>query len=340
MARHREPGTPPRTLVVLAGLGLAGVTGVAVWFLPAQATPEWSASLAAASPPARTAASPSPASAPSALAVTEPSGYVAFVDTVADPGFDLPAAARRTGVRWFSLGRVMAGPSGCAPKWGGTIDLGRSSVANRLPGLRAAGGDAGLAFGGPVGRELAAACADQRALTSAYRKVIAAFGASFAEFEIRDGGDVSAVRRRAVALADLRRDKKFTVVFSVPLGPSGLAPSDVEMLRQSRAAGAAPDTVNLLAAIEPRAGGEGRMRRLAAAVRAAQGQLAGALGIDAATTWRRTALTAVLAGPDDLSLLDARKLSWYSTRNHLAWLSTRGATPPAAVLRALRGERA
>lgn len=339
MARHREPGTPPRTLVVLAGLGLAGVTGVAVWFLPAQATPEWSASLAAARPPGRAAASPSPPPT-SGPAETSPSGYVAFVDTAVNPGFDLPGAARRTGVRWFSIGRVMAGPSGCAPKWGGTLDSGRNPVANRVPELRTAGGDAGLAFGGPGGRELAAACADQRALTSAYRRVIGAFGASFVEFEIRDGGDLSAVRRRARALADLRRDKDLAVTFSVLLSPSGLSPTDVEMLRQTRAAGAEIDTVNLLAAIEPHTAGEGRMRRLAAAVRAARSQLAQVLAIDAAEAWRRIALTAVLADPDSLSLLDARKLSWYSTRNDLAWLSTRGATPSAAIVRALRGERA
>ncbi|MFE3452112.1 hypothetical protein ACFXJ8_24650 [Nonomuraea sp. NPDC059194] len=336
MARHREPGTPPRPVVVLAGLGLAGVTGVAVWFLPAQATPEWSAPLSAAGP-ALSTASPSPTPAPSAPG---PSGYVAFVDTVQNPGFDLPETARRTGVRWFSLGRVMAGPSGCAPKWGGTLDPGRNAVANRMSGLRAAGGDAGLAFGGPVGRDLASACADQRALTSAYRKMIGAFGISFAEFEVRDGGDLPAVRRRARALADLQRDTELAVTFSVPLGPAGLAPADVEMLRQTRAAGAKLHTINLLAAIEPHTAGEGRMRRLAAAVRAAHGQLTEVFGIDAATAWRRIALTAVLAGPQDLSLLDARKLSWYATRNDLAWLSTRGATPPAEVSKALRGERA
>ncbi|MGW5683783.1 hypothetical protein [Nonomuraea sp. NPDC003754] len=337
MARHREPGTPPRALVVLAGLVLVGVTGVAVWFLPAQATPEWPSPLTAAGPPA--AAFPSTTATPSASAAASPSGYVAFVDTAENPRFDPAEAARRTGVRWFLLGRVTAGPSGCAPRWGGTLEPGLDLVANRIPSLRAAGGQAGLAFGGPAGTELAGACVAQDALTSAYRRMIGAFGASFVEFDVRDGGDLPAVRRRARALADLQRDQDLAVIYSLPLGPAGLAPSDVEMLRQTRAAGAELGTVNLLAPIEPLTAPEGRMRRLAAAVRAAHGQVREALRIDEATAWGRIALTAVLAGSGDLGLLDARKLSLYATRHHLAWLSARGAPPSATVVRALRGPR-
>ncbi|MEV2272274.1 glycoside hydrolase family 18 protein [Nonomuraea africana] len=334
MARHREPGTPPRPLVVLAALGLAAATGLAVWFLPAQATPDWSA--AGPSPLAKVSAAPSPSPTPSAKPV--PSGFVAFVDTARTPRFHLANASRRTGVRWFSLGRLMAGPGGCAPKWGGTVDPADDPVAGRVSGLRAAGGQAGLAFGGPDGSELAAACADQAALTSAYRRVIGAFGAPFVEFEVRDSADLPAVRRRATAVTALQREGDLLVTYTVPVGPGGLAPADLRMLEESAAAGARVTTVNLLVTIEPQAAGEGRMRRVAAALRAARRQVAEIFQVDPVTAWRRLAMTAVLAGPHDLSPLDARKLRVFAERAGMAWLSSRGASPPEEVARALWGE--
>ncbi|GAA3467108.1 hypothetical protein [Nonomuraea roseola] len=334
MARHREPGTPPRPLVVLAGLGLAAATGLAIWFLPAQATPDWSAP--GPSHAARVSAAPSPPPAPSA-AEPVPSGFVAFVDTARTPRLDLAQALRRTGVRWFSLGRLMAGPRGCEPTWAGGVAPGRTPFAGRVSGLRAAGGQAGLLFGGPDGREAAAACADQAALTSAYREVIGAYGASFVEFEVRDGADLPAVRRRATAVAALQREGDLLVTYTVPLGPEGLAPADLEMLRQTTAKGARVTTVNLLAAIEPQAAGEGRMRRVASSLKAAHRQVAEVFRLDSAAAWRRMALTSVLAGPDDLSALDARKLTVFAERAGMAWRSARGVPPPAQVARVLWG---
>ncbi|MFD0665134.1 hypothetical protein [Thermocatellispora tengchongensis] len=43
----------------------------------------------------------------------------------------------------------------------------------------------------------------------------------------------------------------------------------------------------------------------------------------------------MLAGPGDLSPMEARKLSAYAMRNQLAWLSLRGARPAEAVVRTL-----
>ncbi|GAA2810897.1 hypothetical protein GCM10020219_098600 [Nonomuraea dietziae] len=151
MARHREPGTPPRPLVVLAGLGLAAVTGLAIWFLPAQATPDWSAP--GPSHAARVSAAPSPSPAPSA-AEPVPSGFVAFVDTARTPRLDLAQALRRTGVRWFSLGRLMAGPGGCEPTWAGGLAPGRTPLRGprRRPARRGRSGPDCCSAGPTAGR--------------------------------------------------------------------------------------------------------------------------------------------------------------------------------------------
>ncbi|WP_157246077.1 hypothetical protein [Nonomuraea typhae] len=334
--RKREPGTPPRSMVVLAALALAGGTAVAVWLLPARATPE--APVKAASPTLSPMAQP-PAQEP-LLPADGPSAFLAFVDTAREPGFNLADHSRRTGLRWYALGHVVAGDD-CAPRWGGKLEPGANPVANRIGRLRAGGADAGLSFGGPAGRELAGACTDQDALTAAYRRMIAAFGARFADFEIRDNADTAAGSRRAGALRTLQRERPLHVTYTFPLGPKGLSAGDAALLKLTHDAGARVSVVNLLAALEPRAAPEGRLRRVAAAVRAAHAQIAHAHGLtDAGQTWRRMALTTVLISPDDLGEIDARKLTTFATRYELAWLSLRGAAPRPAVSQILWRTRA
>lgn len=324
--------------MLLAALALATGTGAAVWFLPAGATQEAPAPTVLAMPSAVT---PSASASPVASEKTiGPSGYVAFVDTARYPGADLPAAARRDGVRWYTLGHLVAGGDGCAAKWNGSLDLGANPVANRIGGLRAEGADAGPVFGGPSGRELADACVELDRLTTAYRRVVSAFGSRFAEFDIRDSSGDSAVLRRARALRTLQAERPLSVSFTLPLGPAGLAPRDVALLRATREAGARVSVVNLLTSIEPRQAPEGRMRRVAAAVRLAQGQIARAHALtDPAAAWRQIAVTCVLVSPDDLGATDARKLSAFAGRHGLAWLSARGAEPAPVVAQILRATR-
>lgn len=317
--RHkREPGNPPRILVLLAAMALTGGTGIAVWLLPAQAElsppPTKPATVAAVTTPT-----------PSPPVPERPSAFVAFVDTAREPGLNLPATARRTGLRWFTLGHLVAGRDGCSPRWGGQLDPASNPVANKIGRLRAEGADAGLAFGGTAGRELSAACTSPDALAAAYRRAIAAFHATYVDFEIRDSADTATTLRRAAAIRTLQRESPLAVSFTLPIDGTGLARADQDLLRLTREAGAEIGTVNLLAAIEPQAAGLARMRRLATAVRTAERQLAEALGT--ADAWSRIALTSVLVSPADLSQIDARKLTTFAARHELAWLSLRGAAP-------------
>ncbi|GAA3128532.1 hypothetical protein GCM10010466_19080 [Planomonospora alba] len=343
-ARHaREPGTPPRSVVVLASVALTVTTGAALWALPSD-TDEWMRPAQARAQTAATLAATRPAAsglaaAPSApLRGTGPSGFAAFVDVVNDPRFNLPRAAQQNGVRWFTLGHLTAGQDGCTPRWGGRQDQGGNPVANRLGRLRTAGGDAGLSFGGSAGRELASACLVPGRLAAAYRQAVGAFDAAHIDFEIRDPADHEAVRRRAAAVATLQREKSgagrpLAVSFTVPLTGEGLSSHDQLMLRTTREAGVRITAVNLLVPLRAAETARGRLRPVAAAVRAAQPQIARALGESPA--WRRIALTPVLAGPTDLSAADARKLAGFAARHRLAWLSTRGATPVPEVVRLL-----
>ncbi|GAA4189932.1 hypothetical protein GCM10022252_27400 [Streptosporangium oxazolinicum] len=339
--RTREPGTPPRPLVVLASILLATGTGTAIWLLPPRAQGEWAAAdrieprATPSGPASTTTAEPSPTPA-----VARPSGFVTFVDAVREPRFNLSREARRSQVRWFTLGHLTAGQKGCVPKWGGLQEQGGNPVANRLAPLRAAGGNAGLAFGGPTGRELASACSDLARLTAAYRRAIGAFDATYIDFEVHAPTGEATVLRRARAIAALQREaaregRSLTVSFTLPVTRTGLSSGDQAMLRATRSAGAEIAAVNLLAPVDSVPGSGGRLRPIASAVRAAHPQIARSLGESAA--WNRIALTPVLAGSGDLTRLEARRLAAFTSRNHLAWLSTRGAALSPGITRFLTG---
>jgi len=331
--------------VVLASIVLATGTGAAIWLLPSRAHGEW-AVVGQAGPSATPSgpapgATPGPAATPSPTpAVARPSGFVTFVDAARGPRFNLSREVRKGHVRWFTLGHLTAGQKGCVPRWGGLRARDGGPLADRFAPLRAAGGNAGIAFGGPQGRELAAACSDLARLTAAYRRVIGAFGATHIDFEVRDPADAAVVLRRARAIAALQREatregRSLTVSFTLPVTRAGLSPGDQEMLRATRSAGAEIAAVNLLALVGTAPGAESRLRTITSAVRAAHPQIARSLGESAA--WHRIALTPVLARSGDLTRLDAHRLAAFSSRNHLAWLSARGAALSPAITRFLIG---
>ncbi|MET8000323.1 hypothetical protein [Nonomuraea glycinis] len=333
----------PRPFAVLFALALAGATAVAISLLPARATLQLTVPR-----PAPSSAGPAPA------ALLGRSTYVRFVDTAAEPGFDLPADARRSGVRWYALGHLVAGPDGCTSRWAGRLDFGHDPVAKRIGGLRAVGADAGLIFGGPDGGEPAATCTRPGALAAAYRRVVGAFDADYIDFDLRtDSADPRAevseaqdhgaqdrratTVRRARAIRAMQRERRLRVSFTLPLRPHGLAERDLDVLRLTREAGADVGAVNLLAELEPRSAPEGRMQRVAAALHAARTQLAEVYDLnDPEHAWRRLALTCVLRDADDLSKTDAGKLAAFADRYGLAWLSVRGADPEPDAARILR----
>ncbi|GIH28210.1 hypothetical protein Aph01nite_65200 [Acrocarpospora phusangensis] len=334
-ARHARPaGTPPRSVLVLASLALFAATATALWLLPGRPLDSLAGSVTPplAARPAIVVGSPPPAGGPA------PRGpaYVAFVDAVRDPEFNLPAAFRRTGVGAYTLGHVSSGPDGCTPTWGGQVMP--NPLVGGLDRLRAEGGDAGLAFGGPAGRELSATCADADRLLAAYRGVIAAYRPAALDFEVHDSADPVATARRAKAVARLQREfraqgRPLTVTFTLPASTLGLSPEDRAMLRRTRQAGVDISTVNLLVPFAP--GSSGNVRRLLQAAKSTHGQLGWALGGGTRATWRRIGLTPLLAAPQDLTPLDARRLLTFQARYNLAWLSVRGATPTDEVSRTL-----
>ena len=98
----------------------------------------------------------------------------------------------------------------CTPTWGTNYDLdGAASeldLDRRIARVRERGGDVIISFGGAVNSELAVACTEQSALTSAYRSVVERYEASMIDLDIEAAAldDAAANRRRATAIRALQ----------------------------------------------------------------------------------------------------------------------------------------
>ncbi|MFF0308270.1 hypothetical protein ACFYSC_12615 [Streptosporangium sp. NPDC004379] len=360
------PGTLPRPLTALASAALLAGTGVAVWLLPSGPVNRPWAGGPGPDGPARGGASsrpvpsgpPSPASSgpdspprpgPGAArtepSTGRPSGFVPFADVARGPSLAPYGMTGRERARWVVLGHLVAAGDGCATGWAGLP--GRAGgIAARLGPLRAAGGEVGVVFGGPAGREPAAACADPGRLAAAYRRAVGALGASYAAFEPSGSSGLNGpdgpetVLRRARAIAVLQREaaargRPLTVGFALEATVAGLAPGDRAMLRSTRLAGVEIGAVDLLVPLDRAPTGRARLGAVAAAVRAAQPQVARALGRP--TSWDRIALSPVLTGPRGLTAAETRTLTGFTVRNGLAWLSVREPAPGPGGARLLAG---
>ncbi|GAU68063.1 hypothetical protein SSP35_06_01480 [Streptomyces sp. NBRC 110611] len=254
-------------------------------------------------------------------------GFAPYVDTSLSPAYDLLDTAGKTGVKDFTLAFITSG-GGCVPKWGGAGELDDNPVAQQIPGLRKAGGDVRVSFGGANGSELGLACTSADDLAAAYGKVIDRFALTKADFDIEGGAlpDTAANTRRAQAIAQLQKKHPgLDVSFTLPVMPEGLTPDGVNLLADAKKNGVKISSVNIMA-MDYGASYTGDMGTYATqAATATHGQIAKALGLSDADAWKAVAVTPMI-GVNDVqnevfTVDDATELVKFAEDKHLAWLS-------------------
>jgi len=100
---------------------------------------------------------------------------------------DLVGTSRNTGARVINLGFVIGLRGKCTAAWDGTIPVRPRPFAARVSGLRAAGGDVQISFGGQGGVDLSRACRSDAALAGEYLAAIRAYGAKRPTVPVRCG---------------------------------------------------------------------------------------------------------------------------------------------------------
>jgi chitodextrinase len=187
--------------------------------------------------------------------------FAPYIDMGLTASWQLLTIKQQSGISVFTLGFVV-GNGGCTPTWGGvgatvandTLPNG-TTILSLVQGVRAAGGDVIISFGGASGTELALGCSTVASLQAAYQSVINKYSVSSStpvrlDFDIEGGAttDQASINRRNQALVGLKNANPGLVIsYTLPVLPTGLVASGVNILNSVKASGLILNVVNIMA---------------------------------------------------------------------------------------------
>jgi Glycosyl hydrolases family 18 len=139
--------------------------------------------------------------------------YAPYVDTTLYPTPELSGAMSAGGIKYFTLGFIVADPGNHKPSWGGystdDINGGGFDMAMRaqVSAVRQQGGDVMISFGGATGKELAQVITNVKKLENAYQTVINAYTLTQIDFDIEGAAEANhaSIDRRFKAVAALEQ---------------------------------------------------------------------------------------------------------------------------------------
>jgi len=187
--------------------------------------------------------------------------FAPYVDMGLTVDWQLLTIQQQSGIKVFTLGFVV-GNGGCTPTWGGvgatvandTLPNG-TTILSLVQGIRAAGGDVIISFGGASGTELALGCSTVSSLQAAYQAVLNKYSVNSStpvrlDFDIEGGAttDQTSINRRNQALVGLKNANPGLVIsYTLPVLPTGLVASGVNILNSVKSSGLNLNVVNIMA---------------------------------------------------------------------------------------------
>lgn len=187
--------------------------------------------------------------------------FAPYVDMGLTADWQLLTIQQQSGIKVFTLGFVV-GNGGCTPTWGGvgatvandTLPNG-TTILSLVQGIRAAGSDVIISFGGASGTELAQGCTTVSSLQAAYQAVLNKYSVNSStpvrlDFDIEGGAttDQASITRRNQALKNLKSANPGLVIsYTLPVLPTGLVTSGVNILNSVKTDGLSLDVVNVMA---------------------------------------------------------------------------------------------
>jgi chitodextrinase len=187
--------------------------------------------------------------------------FAPYIDMGLTASWQLLNIQQQSGIKVFTLGFVV-GNGGCTPTWGGvgatvandTLPNG-TTMLSIIQGIRAAGGDVIISFGGASGTELALGCSTVASLQAAYQSVLNKYSVNSStrvriDLDIEGGAilDQASINRRNQALVGLKAANPSLVIsYTLPVLPTGLVASGVNMLNSIKASGLNVNVINIMA---------------------------------------------------------------------------------------------
>ncbi|GCL43650.1 DUF4347 domain-containing protein [Dolichospermum planctonicum] len=188
--------------------------------------------------------------------------FAPYVDVTLWPTPDIAAISQATGVKIFNLAFINEDSltAGVKGVWGGysTYDPGTGWYKDKITALRAIGGDVIFGFGGAIGTEIAQAATTVAQAQTAYKTIIDTYGANNGtirlNFDIEGAAvaDSTSNNRRNQALYQLQQSYasqgiNISVSLTLPVLPTGLDSSGLNIVQSALTAGVKLDYVNVMA---------------------------------------------------------------------------------------------
>jgi hypothetical protein len=182
--------------------------------------------------------------------------FAPYVDLSLTSSQELLAIQQASGIRTFSLAFVVDNGR-CEASWGGLgqgiandVLANGTTIQSLVDGVRKAGGDVIVSFGGANGVDVSPACQTVEQVQAMYQSVVDRYGVSMIDLDIEGwaAGQQPAVDLRNEALKRLKAANPGLVVsYTLPVLPTGLVETGLGILRAVKASGLALDVVNIMA---------------------------------------------------------------------------------------------
>lgn len=181
---------------------------------------------------------PAPASGP----------WIGPYDYLAAGGQSPAQVMKATGIRRFTLAFVVS-DGACQPVWDNGDPLTGAAEEAAIGGIRSAGGEAAVAFGGMGGTKLGLTCTSAQALAGVYQQVISAYRLPSIDLDIEDTELYSTAARQRIigALAIVRqRDPGLLISVTIPTGPGGPDYAGQDLINRAAASGLRVDAWTIM----------------------------------------------------------------------------------------------
>ena len=152
--------------------------------------------------------------------------------------------------KYYTLGFIVAkGNQNCLASWGTYYVLSDNFPDDDIAGMRKAGGDIIVSFGGAASTELAIACTSYDDLLAQYEAVIDRYKLKRIDFDV-EGAAVAypdSISRRDKAIAQLQKNHPgLQVSYTLPVMPFGLTQDGVNLLADAISQGVNITAVNIM----------------------------------------------------------------------------------------------
>jgi chitodextrinase len=177
-----------------------------------------------------------------------------YIDMAMPVAADLAAISAASGIKNFTLAFVLSSDHGIGWQGSGAISddtlSNGTTILSQVHAIQAAGGNITISFGGAFGQEPALTAGSAASLQASYQSVIDRYHVTSLDFDIEGAAvfDQHSITLRDQALVGLKAaNPELTISYTLPVLPTGLTASGIDLLASAKRDGVAIDVVNIMA---------------------------------------------------------------------------------------------